>query len=92
MNVYVENISKNSNKTWRPIYKFIDNSFFAATKLFTTKFLYQCENNPNEPQDLPSEVKVALKHGYGTGVICTSGYDTPKGFREKKVKIKYQEI
>ena len=34
---------------------------FAATKLFLPEFLDQCKNNPNEPQFLTYEVKVALK-------------------------------
>ena len=47
---------------WRPIYKVIDTSFFVSTKIFPTElFLYQCKNNPNKPQNIPSEVKVALK-------------------------------
>ena len=62
-----------------PIYEFIDNSFFAATKPFPTEFLDQCKNNPNEPQNLPSQVKSSFeKNGNGTRVICTSGCDTPK--------------
>ena len=60
INVDVENIA-NNNKNWRPIYEVIDDSFFAATKIFPTEFLDQCKNNPNEPQNIPYEVKVALK-------------------------------
>ena len=45
----------------RPIYKVIDNLFLAETKKYPTKLLDQCKNNPNKPQNLPSEVKVALK-------------------------------
>ena len=36
MNVYVENIASKKEKTWRPTYEVIDNSYFTATKLFPT--------------------------------------------------------
>ena len=38
-------------------------------------------NNPNKPQKIPSEIKLDFKNDYGTGVVCTSGYDLPKGVR-----------
>ena len=34
--VDVENIGSKKQKKWGPIYEVIDNSFFAATKLFPT--------------------------------------------------------
>ena len=58
-NVDVENIA--SRKKWRPIFKGIDNSFFSATKLFPTEFQDQYRNNTNNTQNIPSEIKVALK-------------------------------
>ena len=82
MNVDVENITNKEQKSWRQIYKVIETSNFAATKLFPTEFLDQFINNPDNPQNLPSEVKVALKNGYVTGVIWTSGCDPLKGVRE----------
>ena len=61
MNIDVENIANKNKKNWRPIFEVIDNLFFAATKPFPTEFLDQCKNYPNKPQNIPSEVKVALK-------------------------------
>ena len=61
LNIDIENISKNKTKNWRPMYEIIDTSFFAATKRFPPEFLDHCKNNRNEPQSLPSEVKVSLK-------------------------------
>ena len=58
MNVDVENITIKKQKHLRPIYKVIDNSFSVETRLFPTEFLYQCKNNPNNLQNIPSGVKV----------------------------------
>ena len=80
MNVDVETIaSKKTNLI--PIYKFIENSYFEAKKLFPTKQKNQCSNNKNNPQNIPNEIKADLKNGYGTGVVCTSGNDHLKGVR-----------
>ena len=57
MNVYIENTSSLKTLFWRSIYEVIDDSYFGVTKLFPTTFLKQCRNNPNEPQNIPSEVK-----------------------------------
>ena len=35
---------------------------FSATKLFLTESLDQCRNNPNNPQNITSEIKAALKN------------------------------
>ena len=60
MKVDVENIS--NEKTYGDQYmKFFIFLFFEETNIFPPEFLDQCENNPNEPQFLPSEVKVVLK-------------------------------
>ena len=69
-------------KNWRPIYKVVDYLYFAATKIFPTEFLDWYRNNSNNPQNIPYEIKAALKNCYGTGVIRTSIYDPPKGVRE----------
>ena len=45
---------------WRSIYEVIDDSYFEATKLFPTKKLNQCRNNPNETQNMPSEFNAAF--------------------------------
>ena len=44
-------------KHWRPIYEVIENQYFEATKLFPKKVLDQCRNNPNNPQNIPNEIK-----------------------------------
>ena len=49
MNVDVENIASKKQPFCRPIYEVIENSYFVATKLFPTKHLDQCRNNPNGP-------------------------------------------
>ena len=51
------------------IYEVIDNSYFAATKLFPTDFFYQCRNNPNNPQNITNTIKSDLENVYGTGVV-----------------------
>ena len=61
MNVDIENIASIKQPFWRSIYEVIDDSYFEVVKLFPTTFLNQCKNNPNEPQNIPSEVKAALK-------------------------------
>ena len=91
MNVYIETSPVKTNKFWRPIYEVTENSYFEEKRLFPTKVLEQCKNNPNEPQNIPNEIKLDLKNGYGTGVVCTSGYDPPKGVKRQKGK-KDQEI
>ena len=82
MNVDIENIVSKKQPFWRSIYEIIDDSYFEVVKLFPTTFLNQCRNDPNEPQNIPSEVKEAFKNGFGTWVECTSGYDPPKGVRQ----------
>ena len=72
-------ISPKAKKIWRPIYEVIHASFFEETNIFPKPFLELCKNNPNQPQFIPSDVKIVLKkNGYGTRVICTSGHDPPK--------------
>ena len=44
---------------------------------------------PNEPQFLPSEVKLALKNGHEKRVVFISGQDPPKELRfflQEKIK------
>ena len=59
MNVDIGNIASKKQPFWRPVYEVIENSYFTATKLFTTNFLDHCINNPNEPQNIPNEIKAA---------------------------------
>ena len=57
MNVDVKNIASKKQKNWIPIYEVIDHSYFEATKLFPTQSLDQCRNNPNNPHNIPNEIK-----------------------------------
>ena len=78
MNVDVENIGSNKQLRGTNIlsdWKFI----FWSKKIFQTNIEEQCRNDPNEPQNVPYEIKEALKKGYVPDVVCTSGYDSPKG-------------
>ena len=59
MKVDVENISK-YKINWRPIYEVIDTSFLQKQEN-PPKVIERCKKYPNEPQFLPSEVKVVLK-------------------------------
>ena len=47
MNVDIENIASKKQPFWRSIYEVIDESYFRVVKLFPTKVLNQCKNNPN---------------------------------------------
>ena len=83
MNVDIENITSKNKHLGDQYTTLVIIHFFSEAKLFSTGFLDQCRNNPNGPQNIPNRTKTALKkNGYGTGVVCTSGYDPPKGVRE----------
>ena len=45
-------------------------------RLFPTECLDHCKKKGNEPRKKPSEVKTVFKNGFGTRVVCTSGYNT----------------
>ena len=80
MKVDVDNAAKNQKNIWRPIHSVIHTPFISETNISPLAFLGQCKNDPNENQFLSSEVKVVLKHFYGTRVISTSGDDPSKVF------------
>ena len=69
MNVDVENISSFLKTFWRPIYEVIENSYFLATKLFPTKQLDQCRNNPNEPHNIAYLKKMATEEEFYSQVV-----------------------
>ena len=60
MNVDIEKKSSKKQPFWRPIYEFIENSYFEVVKLFPIKLLNQYKNIPNEPQNIPNEIKSAF--------------------------------
>ena len=43
------------------IYEASDEPYFGEVKLFPKEFLEQYENNPNAPQNIPSEIKNKIK-------------------------------
>ena len=57
MNVDIEKIASTKQPFWISIYEVIDDSYFEGKKIFPTTFRNQCRNNPNEPQNILSEVK-----------------------------------
>ena len=60
MNLDIEKIASTNQPFWISIYEVIDDSYFGVVNCF--QFLKsQCKNNPNEPQNIPSEVKKGLK-------------------------------
>ena len=61
MNVDIENIASTKQPFWISINEVIDDSIFKVLQLFPTTFLNQCNNNQNEPQNIPNEVKADLK-------------------------------
>ena len=81
MNVDIEKMASKKQPFWRPIYEAIGDSYFEETKLFPTKFSNQYKNNPNKIQNIPKEIRSALKNDYGTGVVRTGGYYPLKGVR-----------
>ena len=60
MKVYIENISKKKAKIGDQYIKLLILNFLQKT--IPPDFLDLCFKNPNKPQFLPSEVKVALKN------------------------------
>ena len=61
MNLDIENIAITNQQIWKSIYEVIHDDYFKVVKLFPSEFLNQCKNNPNEPQNIPNEVKSSLK-------------------------------
>ena len=54
MNVDIENIASTNQQIWRSIYEVIHDYYFKVVKLFPSKFLNQCKNDPNKPQNIPN--------------------------------------
>ena len=60
INLEIENIASTNQEIWRSIYEVIHDNCFKAVKLFLSKLVNQCKYNPNEPQNIPNEVKSAF--------------------------------
>ena len=60
MNLDIENIYSTKQPFWKTVYETIDDSYLEVVKTFTKIFLNQCKNNPNEIQNIPSEVRAAF--------------------------------
>ena len=61
MNLDIENIAITNQPFWRSIYEVIDDSYLGVVELFPKIFFNQCKNNLNEPHNIPSEFRSALK-------------------------------
>ena len=53
----IKNIHKHHKTHWRKIYEVIQQEFFDETSIFPEEFLKQCNNNANEPHNIPTDVK-----------------------------------
>ena len=63
MNENIETIDKNENRQilvqrtkWRPIYEVIDEDYIKNSHIFPDDFIRECKNNPNDPQNISSDV------------------------------------
>ena len=61
MDIDVQNIDKNDKNTCRKIYEEIDEPYFGEVKLFPKDFIEHFKNNPNMPQNIPSEIKKKIR-------------------------------
>ena len=43
---------------WRPIYEFLDESYFMDSKIFSDAFMQQCKDNTNDAQFIPPEMTI----------------------------------
>ena len=63
MNINIDKINtfekRNKANTikWRPIYKVIEEAYFKEYAIFPDAFMKQCEDNENEAQFIPLDVK-----------------------------------
>ena len=64
MNIDIENINKIEKrhklytKLWSKIYEVIKQEFFDETKKFPVDFIKYCNNNANESNNIPIEIKI----------------------------------
>ena len=75
MDFDVENNNNIDKNTWRNIYEEIDEGYFVKVKLFTRAFINLCKNRPNEPQNIPTDIKNNIKTRIGRKFICPGGED-----------------
>ena len=52
MNLNIKKIASTNQQIWRSIYRVIHDDYFKAVKTFPDKFLNQCKNDPNKPQNI----------------------------------------
>ena len=96
MNLDIENIAIKNQPMWRSIYEVIDDSYFGVIKLFPKICLNQCKNNPNEPQNIPSEFKadfktMAMENGlYAQVVMILRRESDDKKEKDKTHKYNFQ--
>ena len=55
-------VNKQFKKTkWRPIYEVIYEDYIKNSHIFPDDFIRECKNNPNDPQNISSDVKNNMK-------------------------------
>ena len=84
MNLDIEIIASTSQKNWRSIYEVIHDDYFKVVKLLPTQFLDHYLKMNIKTYQMRS--KQPLKYGFGSRVLCISGYDTHKELRLYKRK------
>ena len=81
----VANIDKNYKNKWRTIYKAICECYFGEIKLFIRAFINICKKHPNDPQNIPTDIKnnsflIALQESLYEQVLSIR----PKSMIQKK--------
>ena len=82
----------------RPIYEFIDESYFIESKIFSDAFLQQCKDDASYAQFIPLEMKnnikrMAMEQGLYAQVIMLRRKDLKKISTDKnknETKFKFQ--
>ena len=60
MDIDVNNIDTIYKNIWRNIYEEIDVNYFGEVKMFPKSFLDNCKNHPDDPQNIPTDIKIDI--------------------------------
>ena len=77
----IKNIARTNQQLWGLINEVINDSYFKLIKFFPTELLDQCKNIKMNLRTYQMKSKQIIKNSFGKWVVCTSGYDPPKGVR-----------
>ena len=88
MNLDIENIASTNQQFCRSIYEVINDSYFKVVTLLPTPLLNQCQNNPNEPHNIPNEVRAAFFMAMENGLCAQIVIIRRRESDDKKVKHK----